>query len=372
MRHVGLRDNPLLSGILIYISVLDELIIDEHPLLISKSIWGILRGLETFSQLLVRSGVNHTMHINKTEIVDSPRFPHRGLLVDTARHYIHPTVLHKIINGMSFNKMNVFHWHIMDDQSFPYVSKTFPELSQKGSYHPTYVYTQSDVRRLIEYARLRGVRVMIEFDSPGHTRSIGESHPEILTRCMADYAGYLGPVDPTKEATYDFMRKMFRELVEVFPDQFIHLGADEVGYECWSTNPDIRRYMEAKGYQKFDQLQSEYIEKIHEIVNDLNVTSIVWQEAFQSGLKLRNDTVVQVWIGNGALNLMREITAAGYRALLSAGWYLDHLQFSSDFPNMYQTDPVGFYGTQAQKDLVMGGEACMWSEMVDDSSILSR
>lgn len=350
----------------------DELTVDEHPLLISKSIWGILRGLETFSQLLIHRAENDAVLINKTSIIDSPRFSHRGLLVDTARHFIQPSVLQKILNGMSYNKLNVFHWHIMDDQSFPYVSKTFPELSRKGAYHQSLIYSQSDVKRIIEFARLRGIRVMIEFDSPGHTRSIGEAFPNILTTCMGQYAGYLGPVDPTKNSTYEFMEQMFKELVEVFPDHFIHLGADEVGYECWSSNPDIKRYMEKKGYLKYDQLQSEYIERIHDIVNDLNVTSIVWQEAFQSGLKLRNDTVVQVWIDNGATNLMREITAAGYRALLSAGWYLDHLQFSSDFTKMYEIDPLGFYGTQQQKDLVMGGEACMWSEMVDNSSILSR
>lgn len=292
--------------------------------------------------------------------------------MDTARHFIHPLILKKVLNGMSYNKLNVFHWHIVDDQSFPYVSTTFPELSQKGAYHPNYVYTRADVATIIEFARLRGIRVLVEFDSPGHTRSIGESHPEVLTKCLGQYEGFLGPVDPTKNSTYDFMRKMFKELVEVFPDQFIHLGADEVGYECWQTNPDIKRYMEEKGYQKYDQLQSEYIEKIHEIVNDLNASSIVWQEAFQSGLKLRNDTVVQVWIDSGASALMRQITAAGYRAILSAGWYLDHLQFSSDFSKMYNNDPWNFYGNANQRELVMGGEACMWSEMVDDTSILAR
>lgn len=350
----------------------DELTIDDHPLLIAKSIWGILRGLETFSQLLVHSGVNETLLINKTSIVDLPRFPHRGLLVDTARHFISIPILQKILTGMSYNKLNVFHWHIVDDQSFPYVSKAYPELSQRGAYHPSLTYTQADIRRIVEYARLRGIRVMIEFDSPGHTRSIGEAMPDVLTKCYAEYAGYLGPVDPTKNITYEFMEKMFRELTEVFPDNFVHLGADEVGYECWSTNPDIKRYMKQKGYKKYDQLQSEYIERIHQIVNSLNATSIVWQEAFQSGLELRNDTVVQVWIDGGAKELMRQITEAGYRALLSAGWYLDHLQFSSDFSKMYSNDPMFFYGTAKQKALVIGGEACMWSEMVDDTSILSR
>lgn len=309
--------------------------------------------------------------MNQTAITDSPCFPHRGLLVDTSRHFIHTAILQKILTGMSYNKLNVFHWHIVDDQSWPYVSKTFPELSRQGAYHSGYIYTQTDVARIIEYARLRGIRVLIEFDSPGHTRALGESHPEVLTPCHGQYEGMYGPVDPTKNSTYVFMQQLFKELIEVFPDNFIHLGADEVGYECWSTNQDIQNYMKMKGYSHYDQLQSEYVEKVLEMVNGLNATAIVWQEAFTSGLKLRNDTVVHAWIGDG-LRIMADSTKAGYRALLSAGWYLDHLQFSSDFIKMYNVDPLNFRGTDQQKSLVLGGEACMWSEMVDDSSIMTR
>lgn len=379
MPYLGMNESCKYSPVYVIpvhciISVIsDELTIDEHPLLISKSIWGILRGLETFSQLLVKNYLNETLlFANQTTIIDRPRFPHRGLLVDTARHYISPGILRKILDGMSINKLNVFHWHIVDDQSFPYVSIKYPELSQKGAYHAKFTYSQKDIALLIEYAKMRGIRIIVEFDSPGHTRSIGEAFPNVLTKCYGEYAGYLGPIDPTKNTTYNFMQNLFEELVEVFPDTFIHLGADEVGYECWETNPDIRKYMDRNGYTSYDQLQSEYIERIHEIVGNLNVTSIVWQEAFQSGLKLQPNTIVQVWIGTGAAALMRNITNSGYRALLSAGWYLDHLQFSSDFPKMYMNDPVIFQGAQNPTELVLGGEACMWSEMVDDTSILPR
>lgn len=272
---------------------------------------------------------------------------------------------------MSYNKLNVFHWHIVDDESFPYVSKTFPELSQKAAYDAKFVYSQRDVADIIKYAKLRGIRVMVEFDTPGHTRAIGESHPEVLAKCYGHLAGYMGPVDPTKNSTYDFMRDLFKELVEVFPDQFIHLGADEVEPDCWETNPEIVKYTKDKGIT-MNQLQGEYIEKILEIVANLNASSIVWQEPFQSGLKLSPETIVQVWISGGSQALMAAITKAGHKALLSAGWYLDHLQFSSDFSTMYQNEPTNFAGTAQQKELVIGGEACMWSEMVDNNSIQAR
>lgn len=339
-------------------------------MLISNSVWGILRGLETFSQLV--AFVDGQYRINATQIKDAPRFPHRGLLVDTARHYISPAILEKILTGMSYNKLNVFHWHIVDDQSFPYESMTYPELSKKGSYHKDLVYSQETVKNIIEFARMRGIRVMVEIDTPGHTRSWGVSHINLLTPCFDKFDGKFGPLDPTKNFTYEFVGNLLREMAKVFPDEFLHLGADEVDYQCWDTNPAIKRYMKAKNYTSYDQLQSEYIEKLLKIVNKINITSVVWQEAFQSNLTLRPDTIVHVWKDDRAKEVMFNATKAGYRVLLSSGWYLDHLKFQADFPDMYVNEPLDFDGSVKQQELVIGGEACMWSEMVDDNSILTR
>lgn len=201
------------------------------------------------------------LRINETEIHDKPRYSFRGLLVDTSRHYINVFTLKQIIDGMAYNKLNVFHWHIVDDHrsaiycifitkidsfllcqneklyhkhlnfismnSFPYESRTFPELSREGAYKSNMVYTQSQIQEIIEYARLRGIRTLAEFDTPGHTRSWGISHPEILTACEGVYSGKLGPIDPTKEESYTFMQKLLEEVVEVFPDEYVHLGGDE-------------------------------------------------------------------------------------------------------------------------------------------------
>ncbi|XP_055599185.1 beta-hexosaminidase subunit beta-like isoform X2 [Uranotaenia lowii] len=349
-----------------------EITIDANQAkLESFSIWGVLRALESFSQMVVLADDGTMLRINTTTISDQPRFSHRGLLVDTSRHFISVDALIKILDGMAYNKLNVFHWHIVDDHSFPYQSKVFPELSAQGAYHPSMVYSPADVQQVIEEARLRGIRVMSEFDTPGHTRSWGVSHPELLTECFDQYRGKLGPMDPTKESTYTFLYKLFQEIVQVFPDQYVHLGGDEVGFECWASNANIMEYMKENRLYSFEMLEEQFIQKIVDQIDSLNRSSLVWQEVYVNGVSLPNGTVVHVWTGNRQ-DLLYRITKDGLSALLSSCWYLDHLSTGGDWRKFYNCDPHDFVGTQKQKDLVLGGEACMWAEVVNDHNILPR
>ncbi|XP_015282922.1 PREDICTED: beta-hexosaminidase subunit alpha [Gekko japonicus] len=350
---------------------------DQLMLLTADTVWGALRGLETFSQLAWKDD-NGMFSINKTDVVDFPRFPHRGLLLDTSRHYLPLKAILETLDAMAYTKLNVFHWHIVDDPSFPYQSVKFPDLSQKGAYNPfTHVYTASDVKMVIEYARLRGIRVIPEFDTPGHTRSWGPGAPRLLTPCYAGSkpSGAYGPVNPVLNTTYQFMLEFFAEVSAVFPDFYVHLGGDEVDFTCWKSNPDIQTFMKKMGFgQDYSKLESFYIQKLLDIVSSYGKGYVVWQEVFDNAVKVKPDTIIHVWKqDNGHYpNETARVTKAGYRALLSAPWYLNYISYGQDWLGIYLVEPLAFKGSSAQKDLVIGGEACMWGEYVDVTNLSPR
>ncbi|KAK3576074.1 hypothetical protein CHS0354_018345 [Potamilus streckersoni] len=328
----------------------------------SSTVWGALRGLETFSQLLYIDS-NNEFKINATTIVDSPRFQHRGLMLDTARHYLAVDTILSNLDAMAYNKFNVFHWHIVDDQSFPYVSEAFPDLSKKGAYGPNLVYTKSDIQKIIEYARLRGIRVIPEFDTPGHTQSWGRALKDFLTPCYGDgknpgTANYTSHaeyeiVNPILNSTYDVIHKLYSEVKRDFPDQYLHLGMDEAYRACWASNPEIKNFMALKGFgSNFTLLEQYYIEKVITIVKNMSTKIIMWHDPVDNGAEVGNDTIVQVW--KDAVfdpkkflpwqQYLVPVVKKGYKTLLSACWYLNHISYGPDWRKRYECEPLNFTG----------------------------
>jgi hexosaminidase len=211
-------------------------VIHENPAkILARTVWGALRALETFSQLVYENEATKEYLINVTHISDFPRYKFRAMHLDTARHFIPKKVIYANLDAMAYNKFNVFHWHIIDDQSFPFESKQYPEITAKSAYTRNHVYTQKDVYDIIEYARMRGIRVIPEIDTPGHTHAIGKAFPELLTPCYGEgptkpytprYPDFSPTeiLNPMKNQTYTFMKELFREFKQTFKDDFIHLG----------------------------------------------------------------------------------------------------------------------------------------------------
>ncbi|XP_076359250.1 beta-hexosaminidase subunit beta-like isoform X2 [Tachypleus tridentatus] len=354
----------------------------------AKTVWSALWGLETFSQLVYQD-TNHAYLINATAISDSPRYGYRGILLDSARHFQPLKVLKQNLDAMSFNKFNTFHWHLVDDQSFPFESKIYPNLTVKGAYSPRHVYTQNDVKDIIEYARLRGIRVIPEFDTPGHTQGFAKAYPDLITPCYGDGKNPYTPnypehadsemLNPIQNYTYEFFNAFFKEVKDVFEDEYIHLGMDEVYPGCWKSNPDIKDFMKRNGMTKISEVEQYYVDRTLANVNSMGYKYMIWQDPIDNGVKAAEDTIVEVWKDKYLdskldywYNYIKNIAAKNYTMVLSAPWYLNYISYGQDWKKYYEADPRGFDGTEAQKDLVIGGEACMWGEYVDGANLIPR
>ncbi|XP_067929089.1 beta-hexosaminidase subunit beta-like isoform X9 [Watersipora subatra] len=345
--------------------------------------WGVIRGLETFSQLIYYSQGYPV--INTTHIKDYPRFSFRGLMLDTARHYIPIRNLKRTLDVMSYNKLNVFHWHLVDDQSFPYVSKAFPNLSKLGAYSSDQIYTPTDILNLIDYAADRAIRVIPEFDSPGHTRSWGLGYPALLTNCSADYHPF-GAVNPISNFTYEFMNTFWAEVHDLFPDSTVHVGGDEINYKCWLRLKKLREFMLEKNMTSEqydyltldgDKLQGYYLKHLLEVM-PRDRKKIAWEEAFSAAQMWNvsmDELIINVWKGGDYewQYTMENVIRHGYKAVLSAPWYLNYISYGKDWTKYYEQDPHSFLtyslGADTYKDYVLGGQVCVWAEYIDETNL---
>jgi len=328
---------------------------------------GVLRGFETLLQLLSSDQAGY--YIPCVEIIDRPRFTWRGLLIDSGRHFQPVEAIKRNLDGMAALKMNVLHWHLTEDQGFRVESKVFPRLHELGS--DGMYYTQAQIREIIEYAADRGIRVMPEFDVPGHSTSWFVAYPEFAS-APGPYAierrfGVAEPAfNPADERVYPFFDKFFGEMAALFPDPYLHIGGDEVEGRHWDANPAIQAFKKKRGLADNHALQAYFNTRLLKILTRHGKKMVGWDEIFQPGLP--TDIVIQSWRGTEALV---ESARKGYQGILSNGYYIDLCQPAETH---YLNDPIPSGSTldEAQRKLVLGGEATMWSELVTPETIDSR
>jgi hexosaminidase len=329
---------------------------------------GILHGFETFLQL-VQSTPNG-FAAAAVHIEDKPRFPWRGLMIDVSRHFVPLDVIKRNIDAMAAAKLNVLHLHLSDDQGFRIESKEFPKLQQLGS--DGLYFTQADIRDLIDYAADRGIRVVPEFDMPGHATSWFVGYPEISSG-TGPYSiqrawGVFDPaMDPTREQTYKFLDKFIGEMSELFPDRYFHIGGDEVNGKQWDANPKIQAFMRAHQIKNNQELQQYFTVRVEKIVAKHHKSMVGWDEILSPGMS--KDIVIQSWRGQASLAAAAK---QGYRGLLSSGYYLDHMQTAAEH---YAVDPMSGDAASLgvdEKSRILGGEACMWAEFITPDNVDSR
>jgi hexosaminidase len=344
----------------------DLTVADSGAKLTAPNPLGLLHGLQTFLQLVQITASGFAAPA--VTIKDQPRFPWRGLLIDVSRHFIPLDVLKRNLDGMAAVKMNVLHWHLSDDQGFRVESKRFPKLHGMGS--DGMYYTQNEIRDFIAYAHDRGIRVIPEFDIPGHSRSWFLGYPE-LSSGLGPYTlegGGIDPImDPTQEATYKFLGKFIAEMAKVFPDTYFHIGGDEVDGKQWDANPKIQSFIHAHGMKNNQDLQAYFNQRLQKILAKNHKTMVGWDEILHPDLP--KTIVVQSWRGQQSL-----ATAAnqGYSGLLSFGYYLDLMWPAA---RHYAVDPMSDAAaalSPEQKSRILGGEACMWAEWVTSENVDSH
>jgi len=243
------------------------------------------------------------------------------------------------------------------------------------------------IARVIEAGRLRGIRIILEFDTPGHTQSWGEAYPELLTPCYGT-PGVPGTpnhpehaakenIDPISNFTYSFMREFFTEIVgTVTKDQFVHLGMDEVYPPCWESSPEIAQFMREHNFTQISQVQEYYTERHIAMVKSVGGNPIIWQDPVDFGVNVDKEVLIQVWKNWGPdwQSNLQNVLDLGYKTILSAPWYINYIDYGEVWVNYYMADPVLSLPniTLEQHELIRGGEACIWGEFVDATNILPR
>jgi len=302
-------------------------------------------------------------------IHDAPRFRWRGLMIDCGRHFEPVAVIERTLDGMAAVKLNVFHWHLTEDQGFRIQSRIYPRLTADGS--DGLFYTQEDAKQIVAYARARGIRVVPEFEMPGHSTAWLVAYPELASGTKPDsirreFGVSPYALDPTREETYIFIGRFLTEMTTVFPDAYVHIGGDETPAPDWKSNPRILAFMKAHQLKDNDALQAYFNTRILKIAARLHKHMMGWDEVLTPGLP--KDVVVQSWRGQASLIKGAKL---GYSGVLSAPYYLDGMRPASVH---YLADPLPSSSdlTPDQRKLVLGGEVCMWSEHLYARTIDSR
>lgn len=343
------------------------LIADRQVTLAAHTVAGAMHGLETFLQLL--SGDRDGFFIPAVSIDDRPRFPWRGLLIDVARHFEPVDVIERELDAMAAVKLNVLHWHLTDDQGFRVESKKYPKLQQLGS--DGQFYTQDQLRQVVEYARMRAIRVVPEFDMPGHVMAWVVAYPELASSpgpfTLPHKAGVFdGVFDPTRSETYKFIDNFVGEISKIFPDAYWHVGGDENNGKAWKASAKIQEFMQKHQIPDAPALQTYFNQQLVGILRKHGKRMMGWDEILQPGLP--KEAVIQSWRGQKSLV---DAAKQGYDGVLSAGYYIDLLNTAASH---YVVDPLPASSdlSTAEASHILGGEATMWGEWVGPETLDSR
>eukprot|EP00347_Sterkiella_histriomuscorum_P013570 403364209 len=358
---------------------------------------GLVRGMATVSQLIQKShtkeGVFEVNHL-PLDIQDAPRYAYRGFMLDTSRHYISVDIIKQLLDSLALAKFSVFHWHIVDDESFPIELDSFPNISKNGAFSADKVYTKTNVQGIVSYALTLGLRVIPEFDNPGHTRAIAMD-PEFrdIMRCWSkDWSSTVpgayriqgmrtGVLDPTYDQTFDLIKGIFTDLNSLFPDNMLMLGGDEVLTSCYNENPKLQDFMTKNNIKDLQGVFQYHLEKSRGILKTVNSNKVAlyWSNEDTLYLKHNPDDVLLWWGQSKNLDQLKATYPQNkFVMVVGDAYYLDCGRGNKYGANswcdpfktwwyIYQFEPTDYLNDGS----VIGGQVASWSEQISDYNLLA-
>lgn len=306
--------------------------------LIANTRFGALRGMETLLQL-VQTDADGTF-LPLVSVTDVPRFPWRGVLLDSARHFLPVADILRQLDGMAAAKLNVFHWHLTDDQGWRFASTRYPKLQQLAS--DGQFYTREQMQQVVAYAAARGIRVVPEIDLPGHASSIAVAYPQLISapgpyQMQREWGVHRPTLDPSNKQVYVFIEAIIGELAEIFPDPYLHIGGDEVDASQWQQSSAVQALMKQQQLADTHALQAWFNQRLEQILERHQRRMVGWDEIYHPSLP--RTIVIQSWQGPDSLGASAQ---DGYQGILSTGFYLDQPQSTAyHYRNEILPQPLG-------------------------------
>ncbi|EUC35236.1 glycoside hydrolase family 20 protein [Bipolaris zeicola 26-R-13] len=302
------------------------------------TVYGALHALTTMQQIVINDGSGKLIIEQPVSIDDKPLYPVRGIMIDSGRNYISKAKILEQIDGMALSKLNVLHWHMVDTQSWPIEIKSYPDMT-KDAYSANEVYSQSVLKEIVEYAGARGVRVIPEIDMPGHASSGWEEIDKEILTCEDSWWSNddwplhtavqpnPGQLDILNNKTYEVTGKVYKELATIFPDNWFHIGGDELFMNCNNFSSLARDFF-ATGKTMGDLYQVWVDRALPNFRSQVNKTFVMWEDVKISATvaatgNVPKDIILQAW--NNGLDHISNLTSQGYRVIVSSSdfMYLD-------------------------------------------------
>ncbi|WP_293304032.1 beta-N-acetylhexosaminidase [Pedobacter sp. UBA5917] len=344
---------------------------------------GIFYGMISVLQLAL-TGKNNQIPV--AEISDAPAYAWRGLMLDESRHFFGREKVKSILNWMAFYKLNTFHWHLTDEPAWRLEIKNYPNLALIGGIGdylnadlPAQFYTQAEIKEIIAYAAERYIKVIPEIDMPGHATAANKAYPEYSGGGAAGHPEFT--FNPGLEKTYSYLTDILKETNVLFPAQLIHLGGDEVSYgnEKWNNNPDILKLCEREKLKDNAAVEHYFMKRMADSLYQLNAKAIFWDEMADADLP--KDKTIIYWWRQEKPEQLRTALGKGYQVVLCPRLplYFDFVQDSTHqygrkwnklynpIAQVYAFDAASFANSTTEKQLILGIQANIWTETVDNN-----